>query len=290
MEYRGDIEVRYSRIYQLMDWKRHKEAIKETMELIQETPEDAAAYAVLANIYLSIEEYPKALHWSEEALRHDPVNNLAWYVRAITYYETKDWRRMTETVEGALSIDPEESLYYFLLANRKNEQGKHAKAKEYILKALELDPDHALYLAVLSYCEAILGNKEASVTIAGNALRQDVESNHVYLYLSWAAERRGDIPEQLMLLQNAIQLNPNNKQVREEYLNGLQKGYIIYRIILAPVHWLNQLKPWMVFCIWFFTWIFFKPLVIVFIIMYAIAHWSTKLLVHVKVFGWRFKS
>lgn len=47
------------------------------------------------------------------------------------------------------------------------------------------------------------------------------------------------------------------------------------------------MKRWQILVSWLVAVIFFKPLLIVFIVLYVLAHWATKGIVHVRVFGWR---
>lgn len=280
-------DQRYKRIHQLMEWRRYEEARKEAKALLQADPDDADGYAMLALVCLRLSEHDEALRWSSEALGRDPENKLGWHVRTSAYYETDKWKAMSESLEAAQRIDPYEPYYFFLKANSLNRIGRFAQAKEELLRGLELAPDNPLFLAALSYTEALLGHVVRSRELARQALEQEAENDTVYLYLGWAADQRNDFDEQLLMLSSAIRLDPNDKQVREQYLEALQKSYKFYRILLAPVNLLKRLKPWQILLSWFLAWVIFKPLVVVFIILYVLTHWATKLLVHVKVFGWR---
>lgn len=280
-------ELRYAKIYKLLEWKRYLEAKEEARALISETPEDPNAYAVLAQVSLRMEQYDEASRWSSEALRHDPESRIGWFVRTVTMYETNDWKSLDACLAEVHRIDPEEPFYHFLRANTYNRRRQFAAAKEELLTALKLDSENALFIATLSYTEALLGNAAASRDLARKALLLEVESDHVYLYLGWAAEHRNDSDDQLLMLKNAIQLDPTNKQIREDYLASLQKNYFIYRILLVPINALKKLKPWQILLIWIGIAIFFRPFIFLFLILYVVTHWVTKLLVHVKVFGWR---
>lgn len=283
---RENTYLRYSRINQLMEWKKYKEALDEAMALLREEPEDADAYAVLGQISLRLEKREEALHWSQEALQREPEHRIAWFVRTVAYYESENWKALDETLDNAQRVDPHEPQYFFLRANACNRRSKYSEARDLLLTALELSPHNALFLATLSYTEALLGNRKVSKAYAEEALRLEVESDHVYLYLGWAAERRNDYDNQLLMLKNAIRLDPENKQIREAYLESLQKSYKFYRILLAPTNVLKRLKPWQILLGWFAAVLLFRPLIIVFLILYVLTHWATKWLVHVKVFGW----
>ncbi|MFD0960834.1 tetratricopeptide repeat protein [Paenibacillus chungangensis] len=287
--YKEASEVRYERIYKLLEWRKYKEATEEAMAVIREEPEDASGYAVLAQICLRMDRHDEAKQWTEEALRKDPDNHLAWFVRSVIFYENNQWKELENTLVDAQRIDPYEPYYYFLHANLYNKDGKFQQAKQRLSDGLAISPDHALLLAALSYTEALLGEIEPSKQHARQALRLDVESYTVFMYLGWAAEQRSDYDEQLQMLANAIRLEPTDKQIRDEYLSALQRSYKLYRIILAPANAIKRFKPWQVLVGWLLAWILFKPLVLLFLVLYVATHWVTKLLVHVKVFGWSFR-
>ncbi|OMF22377.1 hypothetical protein BK133_26665 [Paenibacillus sp. FSL H8-0548] len=278
---------RYERIQQLVQWKKYQDATNEAMALIRDTPEDAYAYALLGHVCLHMEQLDQALHWSEESLQRNPENELAWLVRVNAYYTKQNFKAAAEAIAEAQRIDPYEPHYFFLLANINNKVRKYAEARDLLLKALEISPENALYIANLSYNEALLLNFSESKLLASKALRLDVESDMVYMYLGWSAERRNDYEDYLLMLKNAIRLDPDDKQIRQQFLEALQKNYKWYRIMLMPGNLLKRMKTWQIIVSWIVLWILFRPFIILFIVLYILTHWTTKLLVHVKVFGWR---
>lgn len=282
--------TRFRKAYQLIEWKRYDAALKEAGELVRENPDDADVYALVGDIHLKLDQYDKALHWSGEALKRDPENQVAWYVRVAVYYETGNDKALDEALQEARRIDPYEAQYLFIESNMCNKKGRFAEAKAHIEDALALRPENPLYIAMLSYIEALLNNSEASRALSQEALRLEAESPYVFLHLAWAAGRRDEYALQADYLKSAIRLQPDNSQIRAEYLEALQKNYMLYRFFLFPAKLMKRWKPWQFLLVWFAAWIIFKPLVIVFILLYILSHWLTKLLVHVKVFGWTFKK
>lgn len=277
--------AQFIRIEQLYEWERLQEAIKETENYIQQYPEDADGYAVLSKVYLKQGDHKKALHWSLESLKKDPENEIAWEFRVSTLYTAGKYKETMTAIQEALTLFPDDAFYYFLKGNIYNKNGKYEEAKESFLIALKLEPSNALYLASYSYVESILGNQEIALQAEKQALQLDSESSMVFLYVAWAADQRGDYAQALSYLENAVRLEPNNQQLRVEYLEILQKQFKVYQWLLVPSRMLNKVKPAMVFLIWFVAWMLFKPLVVVFIILYVAAHWITKMIVNVKVFG-----
>ena len=88
-------------------------------------------------------------------------------------------------------------------------------------------------------------------------------------------------------MKQAVRLHPDDKQFQDEYLEALQHNHKLFRLFLGPMRVLRKLKPWQLFASWILAWILFKPLVLLFILLYAAAHWLTKAIVHVRVFGFR---
>ncbi|WP_245640077.1 tetratricopeptide repeat protein [Paenibacillus dakarensis] len=276
----------YAKARQLIEWRRYKEALKEAEQLLSQEPEDPDVFALISEIYLLMNEPDKALQWSNQALSRDPEQVLAWYVRVRVYYMTDQDRACHEALQEALRIDPYESQYYYLQANLYNKSGKPSQAKEALLQALELRPEKPLYLALLSYTEALLKNFEDSVRLEKLALRNNTESSEVFFFLGWAAGERGDYKLKETYMRNAVRLDPDDKQCQDEYLEALQHNEVLLRIFLWPLKFLRKMKPWQILLTWVVAAYLFRPLLILFIVLYILAHWVTKAIVHVKVFGW----
>ena len=273
------------KIVQLMDLRHWKEASAEAERWISSEPSNADAYATLAQINLKQNQFEQAHNWTNQALRHDSENVLAWYVRVFAYYcEGKD-QAFLDAVTEAIRIDPLETLFYFLRFNIYHKKGNRMEAEADILKVLEINPDVPLYLAAYSYFQASNSEFVQSRISERQALRFISNDSQLFIYLAWAAELRAEYEKETEYFKNAVRLNPQSEQFRQDYLNSLQKNDRFYRMLLMPSS-IKNIKPAYFIISWFLAWIFFKPLVIVFIFLYVLAHWTSKLVVQVKVFGW----
>ncbi|MNN81160.1 hypothetical protein D3C81_1979540 [compost metagenome] len=107
------------------------------------------------------------------------------------------------------------------------------------------------------------------------------------LYLAWAAGHRGDFKLKETYMKNAVRLSPDDKQLQEEFLESLQQRQKLLRIFLWPTRYIRKMKRWQIVLVWIIAWLLFRPLVLMLIVLYVIATWVTKGIVHVQVFGWR---
>ncbi|WP_379127651.1 tetratricopeptide repeat protein [Paenibacillus sp. sgz500958] len=275
----------YERTLQLMNWRRYPEAIAEAEKWIAGEPENAMAYAMLGQIHMKAGNNNKAMHWAGEALRYDPENTIAWFVRTVVLYATGKEELFLESAREARRLDPLESNYSYLTFNLYHKKGKTEEAREALNHALYLQPDRGLYLAADSYLRANMKDFKGSLASEASALYHDPENDQTFMYLAWAAEKRGDYKKEIEFLKNAVRLNPEDAQIRQEYLNSLQKKFWFYRILLVPAI-LRRLKLSQLLMIWVVAWLLFRPLIVLLIIVYILSHWISKLLVRVQVFGW----
>lgn len=276
----------YAKAQQLIEWRRYKEALKEAEQLISQEPENPDVFAMISHIHLLMNEYDKALHWSNQALSREPHQELAWFVRVSVYYDTDKNRACEEALQEALRIDPYAPHFYFLQANLFNKTGRPGKAKTALLHALELRPESPVYLAALSYTESLLKNFEESARLEKLALQFNTESSQVFFFLGWAAGERGEYKLKETYMRNAVRLDPEDKQYQDEFLEALQHNEVLFRIFLWPFQFLRKMKPWQLLLTWFAAVLLFRQLLILFLVLYVLSHWVTKAIVHVKVFGW----
>ncbi|OWR27681.1 hypothetical protein CDO73_21035 [Saccharibacillus sp. O23] len=279
-------EVRARRFEWLLSRGRNKEALTEAGEWLREEPETVGPYGALSLAYINLHDYDRALECTEQMLRLDPNEEDAWFLRAVIYYSTREWTQMQEAAEEGLRLNPYRAHLHYLLANMHNKFGRFDQARQAIERALDIDTENGLYYALYSYVLANLLRHEDSREAAENALRKDVETSQTFLYLGWAADRRGDVKTAKTMMEQAIRLDPDDEQTRTEYMEAVQKNYWFYRIFTLPVFF-NRFKAWQLLLIWVAASILFRPLVIILVILYGFSFILSKIFVHVQVYGWR---
>ncbi|WP_172196853.1 tetratricopeptide repeat protein [Saccharibacillus qingshengii] len=278
--------LRAERFERLIDWGRYKDALAEAGNWLREEPETPEPYNALALAYVHTEEYDRALACTDQALRLSPDDEDGWFLRAVVYYSTQDWAQMKEAAQEGLRINPYRAHLHYLLANMYNKQGKFEQAYPSIAQALDIDTQNGLYHALYSYVLANLRRFDDSRAAAETALQNDVERPQTFLYLGWAADRRGDAKTAKTMMEQAIRLNPDDEQTRTEYMEALQKNYWFYRIFTLPVFF-RRFKPWQLVLTWIIASILFRPLIILLVILYMLSFMLSKAFVHVQVYGWR---
>jgi tetratricopeptide (TPR) repeat protein len=274
-----------AKIDQLISWGRHKEAIQEAGAMLQAYPEDADAFAMMSIAYRSVDA-EKALYWSNETLRRDPEHEDAWRTKMFIYREQGNMKSFKETLDEILRIFPHKSYPFFYMAEWHIGKGKLQDAREALEQAISIHKS-GLYLALYGHVLAKLNQSARSEQAIEDALRLEPESSAVLMYAGWAADSRGDYGKAQQYMNAAVRISPDDPQIRKEYLEMLQKQYWFYRVLLFP-NLLRRLKMWQIVLLWIVLWIVFRPLMLLFLVLYVASHWISKLLVHIRVYGWTF--
>ncbi|GGD84752.1 tetratricopeptide repeat protein [Paenibacillus nasutitermitis] len=270
------------KIYQLVSWERYKEALAEAEDWVRHSPDDSVALGALAFVY-QFSDADKALYWCGEALKRDPELELPWRIMLAFAYERKDWKEFITLCSEMLRMFPEQDYIYRLKAQYMLIQGKFEDARLLTEQAVKLNYS-AINYAVHAYALALTGKHDASRASEATALREEPENVEVLLYTGWAADRRGEYKAAVERMNAAVRLDPTNKQSREEYLKMLQKSYWFYRVLLLP-RFISRMRRWQVLLIWVAAFILFRPLLLLFILLHVMSYWTSKWLVHIKVFG-----
>lgn len=277
--------ARYEHVVQLMNGRRFEEAIAAAKEWINSNSQNADAYGILAQIYLKSDQFHEALYWSEEALRYDAENTIAWFVRVSVLDAQGEDRELLKALNEAQRLDPYEGHYYFLKFNSHRKNGRLQEARQELDKALYMSPENSLYIASDSYLQAIWGNFEASLASEMCALQRNTGDDRTFLFLAWAAQSRGEHDKALEYLKDAIRMKPEDVHLRSEYMDTLGRSHPLYRVFLLPC-FLKNIKTWQFVLLWVASWFIYKPLFIMLVVLYAAAHWTSPVIVRIKVYGW----
>jgi len=274
-----------NRILGLLEEGKFNTALKDAKTYIQEEPDNSFGYALLARIYFEKDEYKQAVRWSSESLSREPIYYLAWDMRIRSLMELEQYKAANQTADEAIEHFPDEDSFFFLKGVIEKNLNHIKKAVGYLETAFGMEPDQPMYAAHYSHALALSGKKELSERVEEAAIEMNADDATIYLLLGWASEARGDYARALELIEHAVRLVPDDKELRDEYIEMLQKQYKVLRFFMAPYKLLERLPGFVQFFILVVTWLAFRPLILLFLLFYVLMHWGTKLIVNKKVFG-----
>jgi uncharacterized protein (TIGR02996 family) len=207
-------------------------ALDDFTQAIVLDPQDARAYAGLADTYNLIREYtpmpedeafPRAETAARKAIELDP--NLAEGHRALAF-PSFWWRHDTTTArrefERAIAINPNDATSHLWYANALMNNGENDKAVEEINRAQELDPSSSSIRAdkgLLLYCA---GRRDEALVLLRQMKRNepDFVSPHRYLAQIYLSER--EYPGYLKEAEETARLTkrPDDQEIVEAEKKG----------------------------------------------------------------------
>lgn len=167
---------------------KEAEAIAIFREVIEERPDFAVAYHLLATIFYNRQDYVTAIKILEEGLAENPDNNSLLANLGIFKVANREYNDAIILLEDVVKREKYRSEYYTYLGVAYQEKGDLNQAKHYYLEALKLDANYAVihsnlgslylklytgthdekyYHAALSYFETAL-SYDPSLTAAKN--------------------------------------------------------------------------------------------------------------------------
>lgn len=191
---------------------RIESAVQDYQAAVPGAPNDVTAYYRIAFGLLQEGQNIEALDAAEHTVTANPFSADAWAIRAMAL----DWNaRPGEAIASALralEIDPQSARAMAFLAEAYFDQGETDLAKETIERALETDPDSF----EVNRVRGMIATYVEFDTVAANSYFQkayDAAPNLPYLAIDLAQSMLPDYEGAIALLQDSVELNPENASV-----------------------------------------------------------------------------
>ncbi len=196
-------------------------AIDGYTQAVVRDPQDAAAYAGLANSYNLAPEvmgmapsdaYARAAAAGERALALAPGSADAHRAIAFTaFWWGQDPKRADGEFRRALALDPQSALTHHWYATMLGALGD-PRALAHIDRALSLAPSPALMIDK-GWILAMLGREDEAAAVLAEAERLQPDSAVVHQHLALIARRRGDLPAELREERRAAELRRDGDEL-----------------------------------------------------------------------------
>ncbi|MDR3110347.1 MAG: tetratricopeptide repeat protein [Planctomycetaceae bacterium] len=235
--------TRFERAQLLMQTKRTTDAVKELRGIIDDAPDFAPAYALLAFCYVDEVKPPQdPLEIARRAVALDPENAFGHYVVSFILLLRKEYDDADAAIRKAIELDRNDPDYLafrgviFMSRNRREE------AKQFFLEALAIDPEHHQSLTMLSQIESQLGNVEEAQRIAQLAVKNEPENAHAHIASGYSFIYSNQPKEAFEAFREALRLDSNNEGAREGLLQALQMHHFFYRGMFQFFAMMNRLS------------------------------------------------
>ncbi len=205
----------------------NKEAIKESLIVLQRAPGDERTTLLLGELYVAMDEFDKAVAVLERFPRRRRIDKKmraeALY-RLATAYKGKgqndladsNFQKSIETYNEVLEEDPSAVVLRYHLAMVYDAKGDTSRAEQYLREYIRLKPGDPLAYNYLGYMLAENDAKlEEAVALIREAVAKEPENGAFRDSLGWAYFKLGDLDDAISELEKAAEFIPDDSDVRE---------------------------------------------------------------------------
>jgi tetratricopeptide (TPR) repeat protein len=224
------LEPHFRLAYLYAHQSKNREAIEECLIVLQAAPEDPNINLLLAELYVSIAEFDKAIFRAKKLLERPGIDEAVLaeaHHRLAAAYKGKGetsladlhFQKSIDVYEGILKKDPENVGIYYDVAmvyDAKGDQFSLQLAEQHLRKHIELMPDEPNAYNLLGYMFVQRDmNLEEAVALIEKAVAIDPQNGAFRDSLGWAYFRLGKLDEAIAELEKAAEFIPDDSEVRE---------------------------------------------------------------------------
>jgi tetratricopeptide (TPR) repeat protein len=219
----------------LFDLGHFARAEKEFLASLQDTPDRALAYTMLAMCMINTKKRREALEFAKQALQLEPELSYAHYVLAYCYARSSQLRLAMPAITEALRLDPQASEYWafkaylHLCAASKFTMSEAKHALESAEQGLSCNPHDAQCMQLKARALLALNRKSEAFNALKSALAIDPIDADSHELRAWLALEGGQSVEAREFYAEALRLNPGSASARTGLLSAMRAKHLIYR-------------------------------------------------------------
>ena len=221
---------------------RPDDALAEARKLQRERPDRALGYALEGEVQAAQSKWADAAASYGSAIAKEPLPMLA--VRRYEALQKTSSADATAFAAKWTKEHPKDVTLDSYLGQRSLAGKDYRAAIAHYQAALKVEPENALILNNLAWVMAESGDPKA-LSYAATAYRQAPFNPNVIDTMGWAEVQSGDAKKGVELLRSALNLAPNDSNIRLHLAKGLIKAgdKAAAKTVLEPLSRLDQASP-----------------------------------------------
>lgn len=236
------MSVAYARIQLLLEQHRYEMARQELETLLQQSPNEALAHALLAHCLSEEHQGKRALVHARLAVGLAPDQAYCHYILALVQQELGQLKEARQSIQQALELNPEDPDFYTRLGLIALLEARWQEALACAEQALRLDPEHIDSQNLRSMALIRLGQPDTALVQLEQALLKEPENGRVHANRGWTLLHAGQPAEAMDAFREALRLEPGLEWAREGMLEALKAQYWPYRIYQRYAFWMGRFR------------------------------------------------
>lgn len=230
------------RAHHLFQTDRMAEAEAEIHKALAENPNEAMAYALLAECYIYKNEFQTAVETAKKAVTNQPDEPVFYYILGKSSFYNKDIPGARLALAEGQRLDPSNAQFFLLRSQIEYYQQNWEQALHEANRGLELDPEHVNLVNQRAQSLIKLNRKDEAASTMDYALYRAPENSYSHANKGWVAIEKGQYDQAIANCLEALRLDPSNDLAREGLKEAIKGKNPIYRVILKYFLWMNKMQ------------------------------------------------
>jgi tetratricopeptide (TPR) repeat protein len=226
----------------LFQHSRYAEAEKELRRALGDSPNEAAAHALLSFCLAEQDKLDEAQNEAEEAISLEPDWAYAHHCRSMVLEHRQRFAEAEASAREAVRLEPLDADYRARLAATLLSQRKWQPAFDAATEGLALDAEHQACNHLRSMALTKLGRQSEAVASTDELLARDADNPMAHTNKGWALLHQGKPREALEHFREALRIAPTYEYAQQGIVEALKARNPIYRWMLAYFLWMARLS------------------------------------------------
>jgi tetratricopeptide (TPR) repeat protein len=214
----------------------------ELRRALGESPNEAAAHALLALCLVQQDKLEEAQNEAQEAITLEPDWAYAHHCRSVVLEHRKRYAEAEASAREAVRLEPLDADYRARLAATLFSQRKWQPAFDAATEGLTLDAEHQACNHLRSMALTKLGRQSEAVASTDELLARDADNPMAHTNKGWALLHQGKPRDALDHFREALRIAPTYEYAQQGIVEALKARNPIYRWMLAYFLWMARLS------------------------------------------------
>ncbi len=198
-------------------------AVKVLKEALTNNPKNEIAIYELAFCFDQLREYDQAIDCYHNFINENPYSYTAWYNLGNTFAKQNNHQKAIWAYDYSITINEEFAPAYFNLGSSYLSLENYKTALDFFSKCIELEGDDSLCFCFIGECYEQLGELEKAKDFYHKSITLNPELGDAWLGLGIVKDLEDNTLESIKLFNKAIEIEPSNAGYYHVLAGALEK-------------------------------------------------------------------
>ncbi len=224
------------RAWLLFDQRRYSEALELAQRSLQQSPERARSYALIAQCHRRLGQFSMGLEAAQRVIQLAPEAALGYHVMTMLHCSLQEYGAAQKSLEQAIKRSPENEALHYLAAAIAFDQARWQDCLNATAQALQSNPEHVASLILRGRCFFKDWRLEEAQQLVNLALRLDASNADANALQGHLHLRQRAFDDALSAFRFALEQDPHNDFAH----NGLGDATMAQNWLYRKISWLHS--------------------------------------------------